>query len=126
MYGGNGDDILYGSVMADRIYGDWLREKEDAGKINSGGVKFDLEGGDDIIYTGVNEGKYGDRVHGGFGDDKIYGQGETTATGHRLYGEFGDDEIWGSDGKDFIWGDDGAYPNFVGASEDPEDLRWSS
>jgi Ca2+-binding RTX toxin-like protein len=109
IFGGNGKDIIYGSVMRDRLYGDWQREDTDEDILNddsSNPGKFDTEGDDDIIYTGVSTGTYeegGDYVHGGWGNDKLYGQGES---GHNLYGEFGDDMIWGSEGNDYIYGDD--------------------
>ena len=109
IFGGNGKDIIYGSVMRDRLYGDWQREYDDETILNDDSEnpgKFDTEGDDDIIYTGVSTGTYetgGDYVHGGWGNDKIYGQG---TSGHWLNGEFGDDMIWGSEGNDYIYGDD--------------------
>lgn len=41
LYGNTGNDILYGSVMSDELFGDWA---------STDGV---TDGGDDIIYTGV-------------------------------------------------------------------------
>ena len=82
----------------------------------------DLEGGDDIIYTGVALGTdsqeaAGDYVRGGFGDDKLYGQGDAD---HSLYGEYGDDQIWGGDGDDFIVGDDKSDASERFGSTQPE------
>ena len=124
LHGGNGADIIYGSAKADKLYGDWKRDSDDTG-INSSYQSFDLEGGDDIIYTGVGdvEGEEGDHVHGGFGDDKIYGQGKAN---HTLYGEYGDDHIWGGLGDDVIWGDDANDVLLFANSTDPVGLRWSS
>lgn len=105
--GNNGNDIIYGSIKKDKLYGDWARDSVDATINPAGRRKYDTEGGDDIIYTGVSidgaEDGGGDYVHGGWGDDKIYGQGVAY---HSLYGEFGDDMIWGGDGNDNIYGDD--------------------
>jgi hypothetical protein len=109
IFGGNGKDIIYGSVMRDRLYGDWQREYDDETILNEVGPpgKFDTEGDDDIIYTGVSVDPLydnaGDYVHGGWGDDKIYGPGVAP---HWLNGQFGDDFIVGGDGGDFIYGDD--------------------
>ena len=85
--GGRGQDILYGSVRGDNLFGD---------------------DGDDIIYSGVNEADAlaFDVIYGGDGDDKIYGQGEAYL---KAYGEGGDDLIQGTDVvdmADLIWGDD--------------------
>jgi Ca2+-binding RTX toxin-like protein len=122
IFGGNGKDIIYGSVMRDRLYGDWQREYDDETITND-----DTEGDDDIIYTGVSTGTFeegGDYVHGGWGDDKIYGQG---SSGHTLYGEFGDDMIWGSDGNDFIYGDDYSVntSDQIYENDTPGALRWT-
>lgn len=58
MYGGLGNDILYGSVKHDHLYGD------------NGKEQYYLEGGDDIIYTGVSlNADDGSTVYGGGGDD---------------------------------------------------------
>lgn len=48
LYGNTGADILYGSVKSDKLFGDWN------GAYGGTTVdRFDTEGGDDIIYTGV-------------------------------------------------------------------------
>ena len=39
--------------MRDRLYGDWQREYDDETILND--ARFDTEGGDDVIYTGVSE-----------------------------------------------------------------------
>jgi len=129
IFGGNGKDIIYGSVMRDRLYGDWQREYDDETILNdsTGAGKYDLLGDDDIIYTGVSTGTYeqgGDYVHGGWGDDKIYGQG---VSGHWLNGEFGDDMIWGSDGNDYIYGDDYNVNSSgqIYENDTPGALRWT-
>lgn len=72
LYGNNGNDILYGSVKGDKLFGDWNTISEESDLYNS-----DItEGGDDIIYTGVSVDEYGgSQVWGGFGNDKIIGQG---------------------------------------------------
>lgn len=66
LFGGDGDDILYGSEGAVFFYGDF-------------GDKNRAIGGDDIIYTGLARG--GDNVviksvFAGWGNDKVYGQSE--------------------------------------------------
>ena len=110
IFGNNGNDIIYGSVKRDRLYGDWARDGSETTIINDARPipgKLDTQGGDDIIYTGVSiDAAYatgGDFVHGGWGNDKIYGQGIAP---HWLNGEFGDDFIVGGDGGDYIYGDD--------------------
>ena len=68
LYGGNGSDILYGSVKSDELRGDWETQ------YNPGIDRFDIEGGDDVIYTGeAATADDGSVAWGGAGDDKIYG-----------------------------------------------------
>ena len=99
--GNFGNDVIYGSTNSEvMLYGDW---KEDYG-MTPGFDKYDVDGGDDIIYTGINDpAMAGDKVWGGGGNDKIIGQG---TIGHYLYGGYGDDHITGGDGDDHIFGDD--------------------
>ena len=71
--GNNGNDILYGSAGNDMLYGDWAPSPW-----NMPLAYGDLEGGNDIIYTGeaTTTGLTSStRADGGWGDDKIYGQG---------------------------------------------------
>lgn len=49
LYGNTGADILYGSVKSDQLFGDW----NGAAGTTTDVDRFDTEGGDDIIYTGV-------------------------------------------------------------------------
>jgi Ca2+-binding RTX toxin-like protein len=80
---GEGDDLIFGSTLADLLYG---------------------VGGDDTI-RGL-EG--GDHLYGGEGHDQLYGDDSTNdahATGDDfLYGESGDDLLSGNDGADTLLG----------------------
>ena len=124
---GAGNDRVYGSMMADKIYGGdgndvlngssyaGIRSVEemakDADLIVGGNGRDIISGmaGDDIIHTG-NEGEHllaagsgerGDWAIGGLGDDKIYG-----STGNDfLSGAEGSDTIYGGAGDDVILGD---------------------
>ena len=124
---GAGNDRVYGSMMADKIYGGdgndvlngssyaGIRSVEemakDADLIVGGNGRDIISGmaGDDIIHTG-NEGEHllaagsgerGDWATGGLGDDKIYG-----STGNDfLSGAEGSDTIYGGAGDDVILGD---------------------
>ena len=104
MFGGEGDDIMYGgddptSLESNKIFvengimiGDYL----------SG------EGGNDIIYGGngcdyISGGDDDDELHGDDGNDSIYGgNGED-----EIYGDNGDDVIFGEEDKDWLYGGEG-------------------
>ncbi|MFC2415925.1 calcium-binding protein [Neisseria elongata] len=124
---GAGNDRVYGSMMADKIYGGdgndvlngssyaGIRSVEemakDADLIVGGNGRDIISGmaGDDIIHTG-NEGEHllaagsgerGDWATGGLGDDKIYG----STNNDFLSGAEGSDTIYGGAGDDVILGD---------------------
>lgn len=87
LYGGNGNDELYGKAGDDIHYG---------------------EGGDDEIYAGSgNDIAYGgngnDILKGGGGDDVLYGENGADS----LFGGLGDDIISGGSSADTLYGNDG-------------------
>jgi hypothetical protein len=109
LFGGDDDDIIYGSAAKDYLYGDFSLSL-----INGPKPEYQYLGGDDIIYTGnakivpgVEDSPdtmaNGSFAFGGVGDDKIYGQGEGDDT---LFGGWDDDFLWGGEGADILWGDD--------------------
>jgi Ca2+-binding RTX toxin-like protein len=79
-YGELGNDVIFGSHLADMLYGDWDPAVAPL-------VQMFLAGGDDIIYAGAGD----DAVYGGDGNDK-------------LFGEEGDDYINGGLGEDLLDG----------------------
>ena len=84
IYGGNHEDVLAGGDDGDRIYGGNGRDTISGG------------GGRDYIYGGNAT----DDIFGGDGNDKILGQGGSD----KISGGGGDDEIDGGSGYDFIGG----------------------
>lgn len=96
--GRQGDDIIFGTLLADRIYG--------------GGGHDVIEGSDgrDIIHG--NSGH--DLIHGGAGRDRITGgAGDDT-----LEGGTGDDRVVGRGGNDVLYGDDGIDRLYGGRGDD--------
>ena len=108
----SGDDVIYGSSLADTLYAGNGYDKIDAGAGDdtlSGGAGDDLlygrdgndtikgDEGNDCIYGGNGD----DYINGGNGDDLIYGGNDNDT----IYGGTGNDEIYGENGDDII------YPN---------------
>jgi len=106
--GGDGDDVILGGFGNDTIYGGQGHDLilGDSGLLvwdSAGHVTVTLTapavGGDDTIYGEAGD----DVVYGGAGADLIYG-----GTGNdTLYGNDGDDTIFGGEGDDWISGGDG-------------------
>jgi hypothetical protein len=87
MYGGNGNDIMFGQEGGDYISGD---------------------AGDDVIFGGVGN----DTILGGADDDILFGEeGDDSISGGNgddfLGGGVGDDTLNGGDGDDYILGGEG-------------------
>ncbi len=123
IYGGTGNDTIFGRDDADTIFGGVGNDVLD------GGIDDDLingEDGDDTIFGGqgndvINGGEGQDLIYGGLGDDTIQGnldddtiygdEGNDTITGSLtndlVFGGTGDDEIRGGTGDDTLYGDDG-------------------
>ena len=99
LFGGDGDDIIYGS--------------DSRAGIISGGNGDDLlygEGGDDLIYGGAGK----DIIYGGDDDDLMYGGSERDI----VFGGVGMDRIYGDSGDDTLVGNAGADRLFGGAGND--------
>ncbi len=98
MFGGDGDDILYGEAGSDQLFGD-------AGNDT-------LYGGDgvDFLYGGDGD----DVLYGGRGNDFLYGNDGDDI----LYGEEGDDELRGGAGNDQLFGGDGDDLLYGGRGDD--------
>ena len=99
-----GDDKIYGGAGDDDIYGD-----QKIGK-GYGSIMF----GDDIVFAGEGD----DDIFGGIGDDLLYGEdGDDTIYGHAgddiIYGGPGEDTITDEDGWDTIFGGDGCDSIYV-------------
>ena len=105
LYGGEGNDILDGGIDDDEIWGDDGDDTIYGGQGNdviNGGV------GQDLIYGGEGD----DTIQGNMDDDAIYGdEGNDTITGSLdddlVYGGADDDEIRGGTGDDTLHGDEG-------------------
>lgn len=88
VFGGAGNDRLFGSTVADEIHG------------GTGDDVIRGNGGNDILYGSENN----DLINGGSGNDQIYG-----FTGNDiLIGDAGADAIFGGTGNDELVGESGA------------------
>jgi hypothetical protein len=118
--GTNGNDVLTGTVLGDRIYGrggtDIVSGEEGDDKIDGGAGEDRLYGGsgDDLLFGGLGAdalvgGKGNDQLDGGIGDDTIDGgSGDDSLKGgvgnDQLSGGSGDDELDGGTGNDTVDG----------------------
>ena len=98
LYGGEGNDIVFGLGGKDRLYGD---------------------SGNDMLLGGSDK----DTLEGGDGDDRLYGgSGEDTLKGgdgdDRLFGGSGDDVLEGGEGNDYLDGEAGGDTVNGGAGRD--------
>lgn len=98
IYGGAGNDVIDGGLGDDVIYGG------DGDDIIDGGL------GDDVIYGGDGN----DLIFGGEGNDELWGEEGDDA----LFGGGGDDVIYGGDGNDNLFGDGGDDTLYGGAGDD--------
>lgn len=125
IYGGPGDDILYGYGGDDLICG------EDGNDRLYGFAGDDtLRGGDgdDFLFGSVGD----DALHGGDGDDELVGREGNDV----LYGEAGNDvlrggrhqdELFGGDGSDLlVAGLRGPHMDFVADGGPGSDVLWTS
>ncbi|BFM15408.1 hypothetical protein R50073_15910 [Maricurvus nonylphenolicus] len=99
------DDILYGGTGNDELYG---RAGDDIHYGNSGQDFISGGSGDDIAYGGNGQ----DEIKGGSGNDSIYGDsGNDTLSGglgdDHLEGGTGNDTLSGNSGNDALFGDSG-------------------
>ncbi len=96
IYGNKGSDLIFGGVGDDIVFGGW-----GADTIRGGSGNDDLRGGQvfDEIYGGSGD----DFVGGGEGSDKLWGDDGDDI----LMGNKDDDKIWGGTGNDLLYGEDG-------------------
>lgn len=125
LFGGVGDDFLYGDGGKDKLNGGVGDDKLDGGNgkdtLNGGAGSDHLYGGnaDDIVKGGKNNdflfGDDGnDTLKGGAGNDVLAG-----GTGNdTLKGDDGEDELYGGDGKDTLKGGDGDDELYGGFGKD--------
>jgi Ca2+-binding RTX toxin-like protein len=107
VYGGDGDDLVWGSQASDTLYG-------------GGGRDVVIgDSGADTIYgdVGNNTGTAPNQLLGGHGNDTIYGGGGNDY----INGEWDNDLLFGNDGNDLIYGGLGADHLDGGAGDD---LLW--
>ena len=105
MYGGDGDDLLYGSQLADRLAGDLGDDLAYGGSGND-----DIFGGDgadtlwgDLGNDRIDGGNDADILSGGSGNDRLL-----AGNGHdSLFGGHGDDRLYGGSGSDSLEGGSG-------------------
>ncbi len=95
VYGGTGDDDIYGTSGEDYLYGD------------SGLDDIYGRDGNDWLVGGTSAdnlygGNHNDELHGESGNDKLFGNAGNDA----LHGETGDDQLFGSSGTDSLYGGD--------------------
>lgn len=90
LYGGDGNDTIFGQQGEDKIYGG------DGDDIINGGD------GDDYLYGGIGN----DTIDGGAGDDTIYGEDvfclDSSDGNDDLFGRDGADTLHGCAGDDFL------------------------
>jgi serralysin len=114
--GGEGDDLLFGSPLANRLLG---RGGDDSAYGN---------GGNDLLYGGAGEdrldgGADDDTLDGWTGRDRLYaGDGEDRLAGGNendvAYGGDGEDRLYGGSGVDGLWGGDDADLLYGGNDKD--------
>ena len=105
VYGGAGDDVIVGSLAAERII---AGDGNDYLNGNGGRDTIYAEAGDDSVRGGgssdlLDGGEGADTVRGDAGNDRMNGGGGID----RLRGSLGDDSIAGGASKDFIGGEIG-------------------
>lgn len=138
--GGEGDDVLTGSLDDDTLWGSDGADRIDAGRGNDtilgGAGDDDLDGqdGDDVLLgnegNDLLDGSDGhdslmghegfDTINGGLGQDTLHGgDGDDALTGNQaddsLFGDAGMDSLFGGTGDDFLDGglnEDSIYGNF--------------
>lgn len=130
-YGQGGNDLIFGRLAWDRI---WGGSGEDT--LNGGDGNDTIEGGDDddrLIGEDGNDllrGQLGDdMIFGGAGDDSLRaGRGDDTAYGGEgndsIRAGYGNDVIFDGDGDDTVDGQDGNDSVFGGAGNDRVWLGW--
>lgn len=103
--GGHGDDVIYGSSVANNIVGG-----EGVDKIYGYGGNDTLAGGDgnDSLYGGADA----DNLKGDAGNDKLFGEAGNDLLYGGIENDFlsgagGDDTLFGEHGVDTLYGDDG-------------------
>jgi serralysin len=114
LYGGNGNDLLYGNAIANELYGgrgnDLLTGSPTIAYTGTG-TQADpavytvfQQSGNDILDGGSD----GDALYGADGDDKLYG-GEGDDSGAVLFvADFFQGGLYGGLGRDVMWGGGGA------------------
>jgi Ca2+-binding RTX toxin-like protein len=97
-----GEDVIYGTIWDDELYGTGKEDKIYGSLGNDylygRGKKDTLEGGpgDDLL----NGGKQKDKLHGGSGNDALYGEDDRD----EMYGGEGNDTLYGGDEGDTLIG----------------------
>ena len=96
LWGGGGDDTLYGDEQNDTLHGG---DDDDALWGGGGNDTLYGEGQNDTLHGGANN----DTLWGGGGNDTLYGDEQNDD----LHGGVNDDVLSGGKGQDRLWGDQG-------------------
>lgn len=115
LVGGDDDDFIFGSSVADEIYGDG----ENVNGPESGDDEINANAGDDTVYGGpgdddINGGLHNDTLFGNAGADNIRGW----SGDDEIHGGAGDDDLYGNSGNDDLYGDSGEDDMDGGADND--------
>ena len=120
MDGGDGNDQIFGGLLADRIYGG-TGDDEIWGGDGADSI-WGLDGYDSLYGNGgsdrIEGGAQPDHIRGNGGRDKLYGNGGNDriyggSSGDFIYGQDGFDQLFGEGGDDRLYGDDGS-PDTLG------------
>jgi len=114
IYGGDGDDVIYGDLVGTGTYDDVLAMfNGDEQQL----INFLLDPSNSYenarSLDNPDRGE-ADQIYGGDGDDVIFGEGGNDT----IYGGAGDDMIFGGAGKDTIYGDSGSDTIYAGDGND--------
>ncbi len=116
LIGQGSDDVLYGGLGDDELYGDDRDNLDTPNAVNGADYLDGGDGADDLVGGGRN-----DDLFGGLGDDRLWGDGGAVATTSAGFVQVlyqGDDHLDGEEGNDYLQGEGGADDLFGGIGND--------